>query len=483
MVKGIMPVNSPLSIHYPAPPPGTGDGMSLRRMRQLLRNFGPAAIVASISIGAGESVLAVRVGAWAGYSLMWVVLLAALIKAGLITYLLGRYSVLTGELISTRLAKAPGPRYWCIIFVLVISIFMAPFFISAVAGACGGLLHYLTGFSTPVAWSIAFILISSTFGTLGTFESQVRHQVLVCALLVFATALGAALANPSITAMVKGIFAFGHVPDVPAWALADAEFSARPKLLEIATTFGYIGGSMASYAIYANWTTLNRWGLSGSPDIDAIRKIAGERNRPDYLPDNPGEIARGRAHLVSVKFDVLLGTLVLILVSWAFMTAGAAIMNPSELLPSGYVLLSKQKAIWEQINPVLVPVYYIAVLAALWGTLYAIPEINIRLTHEFSSALFPGILKIPYRTFSLWVGGYLIAGSMTVLLTGITPVRIMDVAAMLSTNIGNTILLAMGLWLNVILPRPYRIGKAVIIASLISICILAFSAYLSMANF
>ena len=476
-------VNGPLSIHYPDPPPGTGERISIRQLRLLFKSFGPAAIVASISIGAGESVLAVRVGAWAGYSLMWVVVLAALIKAGLITYLLGRYTVLTGELISARLAKAPGPRYWCILFVLVTSLFMAPFFISAVAGACGGLLYYLSGVGTPVAWSIFFVLISTTFGTLGTFESQVRHQVLVCGLLVLTTSLGAILAAPSITLMIKGILGLGGIPDAPAWALMDEEFSARPKLLEIATTFGYIGGSMASYAIYANWTSLKRWGLSGVPEIMSIRAAAKNRNRPDYLPLNPEEIKRARAHLLPVKFDVALGMLILLVVSLAFMTAGAAIMNPNELLPSGYVLLSRQKAIWEQINPVMVPIYYVAVLAALWGTLYAIPEINIRLSHEFGSVLFPKITDISYRTFSIALGSFLVIGAMIVLLSGIHPVRIMDIAAMLETNIGNTILLAMGLWLNVILPRQYRVGKPVIAATAISIAILAFFSYLSFANF
>lgn len=36
-----------------------------------LKQCGPGAIVASATIGAGETVLAVRMGAWGGYELLW----------------------------------------------------------------------------------------------------------------------------------------------------------------------------------------------------------------------------------------------------------------------------------------------------------------------------------------------------------------------------------------------------------------------------
>ena len=471
------------SIKYPDLLPEYIEKISFRRFLKLLKNFGPAAIVASISIGAGESVLAVRVGAWAGYSLMWIVLIAVIIKAGLITYLLGRYTVLTGELISARMAKAPGPKYWSIIFVLSIQLFMAPFFVSAIAGACGGLLHHLTIIGTPVFWGIIFIMISTTFGTLSSFKNQERQQIAICGILVSATIFGAMLAHPSVTEILRGIFKIGYLPSPPGWALENPEFAARPPLLEVATTFGYIGGSMASYAIYANWTSIHGWGLSGSSLINKIRETAWRRPKPDYLPVENGEIKKGLLHLLPMKYDILIGMAVLLFVSWSFMIAGAAIMKPHELLPSGYVLLSKQKTIWEQISPMLVPVYYIAILASLWGTLYAIPEMNIRLSHEFGSILIPKIKNIPYKKFSIYFGIYLIIGSMFILISGIKPVRIMDIAAMLSTNIGNTILLILALWLNLILPKQYRPGYLTIIAAVVSIFILALSAYLSIANF
>ena len=62
-----------------------------------LRAFGPGAVLASATIGAGETILAVRAGAWGGYDLLWLVLIASFTKSFLLLYLLGRYSALTGE--------------------------------------------------------------------------------------------------------------------------------------------------------------------------------------------------------------------------------------------------------------------------------------------------------------------------------------------------------------------------------------------------
>lgn len=470
-------------IQYPKPQITEYKGFSLKWIFSLLKNFGPAAIIASVSIGAGESVLAVRAGAWAGYSLLWIILLAGLVKAGLITYLIGRYTILSGELIAARIAKAPGPKYWCVIFIGGIALFEAPFFTAAIAAACGGLLNYITAFGTPVFWGVVFIFVSVTLGTLVSFEKLENHLVLVCGVLVTATAIGAIMAHPSLMEIVKGIVFWGRIPDPPQWALADPEFSVRPRLLEIATTFGYIGGSMASYAIYANFTSLHGWGLSGSPVIEQIRDIAYHRPKPDYLPTDAQEVKKGLLHLVPMKYDVLIGMGVLLLVSWSFMIAGAAIMNPHQLLPSGYILLSKQRAIWEQISPVMVPIYYFSILTALSGVLYAMPGIYSRLTHEFGSVLFPRLRSVPIKKFSYYIGGYFMAVAMFLLIAGIRPIRIMDFAALISTNIGITILAIMALWANMSLPKPYRPHRATFILAIGAILILSYFSYLSISNF
>ena len=61
-------------------------------MLEILKRIGPDTIVASATIGAGETVLAVWLGAWGGYELLWLILLAVLTKSFLTLYLLDRYA-------------------------------------------------------------------------------------------------------------------------------------------------------------------------------------------------------------------------------------------------------------------------------------------------------------------------------------------------------------------------------------------------------
>src|SRR5688500_9278339 len=82
---------------------------SLRKLVRMLRMFGPAAVLASVAIGAGETIIVVRAGAWMGYGLLWLILLAVLVKGVIVTYFLGRYTAISGETPGSRLVKLPGP--------------------------------------------------------------------------------------------------------------------------------------------------------------------------------------------------------------------------------------------------------------------------------------------------------------------------------------------------------------------------------------
>ena len=65
----------------------------MKKLLGLMAVFGPAAIVASVSIGAGdETIVVVRTGAWARYDLLWLVLISCIVKGVFLTYLLGRYN-------------------------------------------------------------------------------------------------------------------------------------------------------------------------------------------------------------------------------------------------------------------------------------------------------------------------------------------------------------------------------------------------------
>ena len=113
-----------------------------------LRSLGPAAIVASVSIGAGETIVVVRTGAWASYDLMWLVLLSCVVKGVFLTYLLGRYTAVSGEYLGHRLVRLPGPRGWLLFMIMMVELIGGPLSWVPIAKPCADLFHFLlNGFS------------------------------------------------------------------------------------------------------------------------------------------------------------------------------------------------------------------------------------------------------------------------------------------------------------------------------------------------
>src|SRR4051812_21315968 len=96
-------------------PPLTGiyaEPYSVSKLVRMMGFFGPAAIVASLSLGAGETIMVTELGAWSGFGLLWLLVLSVMVKGVFLTYLIGRYTAITGQRIGHRLVKLPGPRGW-----------------------------------------------------------------------------------------------------------------------------------------------------------------------------------------------------------------------------------------------------------------------------------------------------------------------------------------------------------------------------------
>ena len=116
---------------------------SWRKFKQLLGFFGPAALVASIAVGAGETILVTGVGAWAEYGLIWLILVSVLVNGITVTYLMGRFTLVSGQPYGRIMAKLPGPRGWFILTLLTIELLALSLALTAVAKPCGNLVVYI----------------------------------------------------------------------------------------------------------------------------------------------------------------------------------------------------------------------------------------------------------------------------------------------------------------------------------------------------
>ena len=426
-------------------------------MLENLKHIGPGAIVASATIGAGETVLAVRVGAWGGYDLLWLILLAAVTKSFLTLYLLGRYAVMSGEAVADRLVNFPGPRGWVLWTVLVLEALVAPLVFVVIAVPCGQLMSQVLaagGATIPYKWlALGFVSLAIGVGMVQRFGTLEKSQMIVCSILLVGTVTATILVGPNLVEMVKGILGFGLVPPYPDWL--PPEISSRSQLLEVASVFGYAGSIPMNYVVYSNWVLIKGWTVSRSSRSAA-------------------EFSRG---LGPLRWDVGFNAILVLVVTGAFMIAGAAILRPLHRIPGGFDLLNEQTHIFAQISPLMVPLYYVTILTALWGTLNALPEIYVRGAHSFLCQLLSRDLD--YGKFMKIFAVTMLGLTWLFIWTETTPIFMIDLVALFSTNIGVGIVCVAALWLDHQLPPERRASIWVWWATVVSAGVVSFMSLVS----
>ena len=471
-------------VEIPEPSGVFAEAWSLKKLCGLLAVFGPAAIVASVAIGAGETIVVVRAGAWAGYGLLWMVLLSCLVKGAFFTYLVGRYTAISGESIGQRLVRLPGPRGWLLLAILLFEMIGAPLAWVPISKPCGDLFHFLLldilpGAQHEVLWENAitstFIAGALLFGIGLSFERLENQQIIICGILVVGTITGTLIVRPDFFAALKGTFRFGEIPSFPAWAPADT--IAHP-LLTLGTTFGYVGGSVIGYIAYANWIGLHKWGLTGHKEIAAIRAHAAQSDEIDYLPNDSEQIGSLRKLIAPLRWDVSMGAIVLFVVTGAFMISGAAVLFPLETRFEGWSLLTHQAHIWAQIHPSLVWIYYICIIAALWGTLQALPEIYARVAQEFFAAIWPE-RDWDYMQIKRLICLYVFAATMVIVWLNIPFDILTQIAGFLIANLAIAMMMVAAIYLNFKLPSTYRTRPLVTLGAGLSTLVLIASAAIS----
>jgi Mn2+/Fe2+ NRAMP family transporter len=468
-------------------PPVTGvfaQAWSWRKIAALMAMFGPAAILASVSIGAGETIMVVRVGAWAGYGLLWIVLLSCLTKGVFVTYLLGRYTAVSGEHIGHRLVRLPGPRGWLLITILALETVGAPLAWVPMAKPCGDLVHHLLRDALPTVipetiwgniFTSLFIALALALSTGTTFKSLERQQIIICCILIGGTFLGTLLVRPSFWQTLVGTFRVGYLPSFPPWAPEDA---VKHPMLTLSTTFGYVGGSVMSYIVYANWVGIHGWGLTGRKDIETLRQHAATRDTIDYLPNDASQVARLRQLIAPLRWDVSMGALVLFFVTAGFMVSGSAVLYPLQTEFKGWSLLTNQAHIWRNIHPSLVWVYYVTIAAAIWGTLQALPEIYARVSQEFLQAIRPE-RTWDYNKVLRFIIAYIFIVTMTLVWSNVSFEILTQVVAFLITNLAIALIGFAAIYLNFKLPPAYRTRPIALIGGILSALLLLAAACVS----
>jgi Mn2+/Fe2+ NRAMP family transporter len=195
-------------IRIPEPPENLRGRMSLGTA---LTFFGPGAIIASLTIGSGETVFATRVGAVFGYAVLWTAFIT-LIAKGALVYASNHYITVTGEHPMSRFARIfPGPRGWFPILIGVIGIASFPSFASGLSVGIGTYFQDL-GWGNAQVWAVGLILVAAALAYLGGYGPLEKVQIAVVALLLLLVIASVFFTAPDWLGILGGL-----VPNIPTY--------------------------------------------------------------------------------------------------------------------------------------------------------------------------------------------------------------------------------------------------------------------------
>jgi len=351
---------------------------------RLLKYFGPGAILASMTIGAGNIVLAPRVGAWAIplYSSLWIVTFAMFSK-GLIAYMATRYTVLSGEHIMDLFYRFK-PKGWINLISLILIITLMPFMIATFLTILGNTVTLFTNVGNYLIWGVSIGLFFAFLGVIGSYQLLQKIQVVFALFLAFGAIVAIIVVKPDFFDIFVNAFHI-QVPKIATWVSSE-DIIAVPVMLQLAAVYGTMNGVYNDFTAYISW-----WHLK-TKDKKVTKK---------------SEIFKG------MKVDLTLSLIIVAIFTIAFMAAGALILGGQQIVPNGVDLISAQQSIYSQINPIVGSIIYpIAILIVIGGTIYAGMDALPRILKVWADPLSKRLKNWSFKKFQIFVILYLLCTSV-----------------------------------------------------------------------
>jgi len=341
------------------------------------RYFGPGAIVASCTIGTGEVLFPSRGGTLFGYDILWVFIMACLLK-WVMSYSAIRHMILTGAHPLERWSNISGPRGWFPLFMVIMITICIPVWYAFLSGVLGTFCDWIFGTEQKyLHWAVFFMVIALVIVMIETYKLLENIQLILIGTMVLFMFTALLLLHPPWMEVMQGML-IPKTLGYPDWApIALPSLSDRPVFLEIMMYISAMGGASNDYLSYASYLREKKWGRTQLPiaSDSELARAAGDREHKSRL--------WLRAALIdsSVSFVIVAG------LAACFSILGTIVLAPQEILPANTDLLNHQADFLKSLKPWLEPFYKIAIMAAFIPMLYGGPQMNSRFYYEFFRTL------------------------------------------------------------------------------------------------
>jgi Mn2+/Fe2+ NRAMP family transporter len=273
-----------------------------------IKLLGPGFLWMVSAAGSGELLFTPRIGAQYGYTLLWA-LLAAVVLKWFINREVGRFAVCTGASIIEGFSQLPGPRNWALWLILIPQSFVAVTAIAGLAGsAATAVVLALPG--DVRLWTVLAIAASTVLVLWGRYANVERAATIMASALAIASIAAAIAVGPDPGELAKGL-----VPQIPD----------SMKYEEVLPWLGFMLSGAAGLMWYSFWTTEKGYGVA------AVAKKSGKPVSPEKLSE--GDRRRLRGWINHITLDCTVAVVGTLIVTIAFLVLGTELLKPRNLVP------------------------------------------------------------------------------------------------------------------------------------------------------
>lgn len=316
-----------------------------RRWRERLFSLGPGLVLSAGIVGSGELIATTTLGAEAGFTTLWVILISCVVKVFL-QLEFGKHAIHTGETTLGSFARLPGPRLgkaswsvWSWLLITVIRLIQGGGIVGGVALA----VHLAFPSIDVVLWS----WIGAISAALLVFRGYYR--------LIEKLALGMMAVFTLFTIACVLFLEYTPYSVSQANILEGLQFKLpRGAVLTAIAAFGITGVGGDEVILYNYWCLEKGYAAYTGP----------KRGTPEW-------VRRAKGWIKVMYLDAFLSMVVYTTATVAFYVLGASVLHGRGEIPQGFAMVETLSRMYtETLGPWASGVFLFGAFVVLYSTLF-----------------------------------------------------------------------------------------------------------------